>query len=133
LRSLLQQNVSENKSLAEPSPVSTAPSTVMEPTFASSPYASPKKRPSSMTIEGENQRIQTKVLVAEVDEPRTPPQPTVPSDPNFSGGSNESSTEDHTTTMIYEFIRTALGLFERSLSRITWPKHGGDYRLDVSK
>ena len=56
--------------------------------------------------------------------PTTPDQPTHPSDPNWSGGTEESKDEENTKAMLHEVLTDTMNFLESDFTRIHWQRSG---------
>lgn len=56
------------------------------------------------------------------DEPKTPDQPTHPSDPKYSGSSTESKPEGTPNTLILDFLKECIHSFAGAMRELTWPQ-----------
>jgi hypothetical protein len=57
-------------------------------------------------------------------EPRTPDQPTHPSDPDLTGESIESKDEENTKKLLFQFLMDTLSVLEDDFQRIAWQRSG---------
>src|SRR5271169_6333659 len=64
-------------------------------------------------------------------EPKTPDQPTHPSDPNFTGASIESKEEENTKKLLIDLLRNTMSVLEAEFRRITWQRSG--YRVELNQ
>ena len=64
-------------------------------------------------------------------EPRTPDQPSHPSNPDFTGGSTESKDEENTKKLLFDVLRNTMSMLEADFRRITWQRSG--YRVELSQ
>ena len=92
-----------------------------------------KRPPAALTIATSNpNKVRPTSSQMERDIPRTPDQPTVPKNPNYSGDSIESINEDNTKQMITTLIRTIISLLGTDFRQISWPSHAQKCRVGVS-
>ena len=66
-----------------------------------------------------------------VTEPRTPDQPTHPSDPNWTGTSIASKDEENTRTLLKQLVMNTLSTLESDFRRIVWQQSG--HRVELAQ
>jgi hypothetical protein len=96
--------------------------------FSSSPTS--KKRPNSLTL---TSPLKVRNTTAEHNNaPRTPDQPTIPHDPDYSGDSNESTDEDNTKQMITTLVLSTLAFLGHGFNKLLWPLYTGKCSLEMA-
>lgn len=64
-------------------------------------------------------------------EPRTPDQPTHPSNPDLTGGSTESKDEENTKKLLIDILRNSMSVLEAGFRKIPWQRSG--CRVELSQ
>ncbi len=64
-------------------------------------------------------------------EPRTPDQPTHPSDPNWTGSSSASKDEENTRALLKQLVMNTLSTLESDFRRIVWQQSG--HRVELAQ
>ena len=65
-------------------------------------------------------------------EPRTPDQPTHPSNPDLTGGSTESKDEENTKKLLIDIVRNSMSVLEAGFRKILWQRSGCRVELSQS-
>ncbi len=94
-------------------------------------HVSSSKRPAAESLdENASKRSRgTRRPSSPTPEPKTPDQPTVPQNPNWTGSSIESKDEENTKKLLFDVVRNTMGVLESGFRRITWQRSG--YRVEL--
>lgn len=64
---------------------------------------------------------------SQISEPRTPDQPTHPSNSNWTGGTEESKDEENTKALLKEILTDSMNVLEIDFKKLRWQRSG--YRV----
>jgi hypothetical protein len=91
-----------------------------------------RKRPPPSPTSSSSKRIKSMAdTPSPRSEPKTPDQPTHPSDPNFTGALIESKDEENTKKLLFDILRNTMSVLEAEFRRITWQRSG--YRVELNQ
>ena len=91
------------------------------------------KRPISSIIassDAKKQRVESPLT--QQSSPITPNRPTASKDPDYSGDSNQSTSEDNPKAMTSTFVERSLGILGRGFLNIPWTKYARKSNFKIS-
>ena len=103
---------------------------VSTPISSGSPIPTQKRPPPIPVSDIPAKRTrQTDESASPRSEPKTPDQPTHPSDPDWTGGTDSSKDEEHAKMLLRDLLMNTKDLLAEDFYRITWQRSG--HKVDI--